>query len=452
MISPDKLNKYSKKCLELVEVNNINHVFINDDIIKQPFIKKLYETINNTTTYDCQYDKVTIKKTHQKKYPLIYLIYKRLYEMNQLKAFLRTFQTTDCEFIDLLVSNVIDFTNFFFIFSQNQYKLSSLQKHYFKDYLNDGLMLEYFKQLYECPENKCKLHDLLYNNPFMSLDIQMYGESNDLVLCHCKTNNINLMFYCKKEYTDNEIKKIINKIITIAQIVSKMANSTTMINIVILYSPIKKYIWNNYNNICPINSNSGSSIKYNIINIWRKEELCKVLFHELIHYFNLDQYNTFIDSNLDNYIYLKINVNGKINSCEAFTEFLAIIYHTTFILYQSNISINRFNQLINKEIAFSLIQIKKILDHYFYKDLIDLQNNNIILNQTTSVFSYYILKCFLLLNMEKMLENDDKINQIKDIFDSMFSNKIVNDIISGIIVNGTYFMQRTLRMSCIELV
>ena len=74
------------------------------------------------------------------------------------------------------------------------------------------------------------------------------------------------------------------------------------------------------------NINSGSTLPGSFITLWRREELHKVLIHELIHYLNIDMYNyqykfyiLYKDIKLDNH---------KCNPNEAYTEFIAILIFT----------------------------------------------------------------------------------------------------------------------------
>jgi hypothetical protein len=133
--------------------------------------------------------------------------------------------------------------------------------------------------------------------------------------------------------------------------------------------------------IGPKNINSGYT---NIVNkeilIWREEEFEKVIFHELIHFMDLDTRKvTFNDEKL------KINILQDKSYFEGFTDFWGILYHTIYL------------SVILKKSPNSLLQI----EYEFIKNQANLINKffnlgdwsiNKKLNQKSPAFSYFILK------------------------------------------------------------
>lgn len=165
-------------------------------------------------------------------------------------------------------------------------------------------------------------------------------------------------------------------------------------------------------NICPLNYkkrikyentilgpdeiNSG----YTIINpppilgeifIYRKEELNKVLIHELLHSLHFD-YN-FYNLN-DNNIFKTYNLNDNkhINSSEAIVDKYAIIINCIYNSLNYNYRI--FKEMMYYEKEFNKIQIAKILKHYNYTNITDIYriNNKHKFKQNTNLFSYFFLK------------------------------------------------------------
>jgi hypothetical protein len=212
----------------------------------------------------------------------------------------------------------------------------------------------------------------------------------------------------KISYKNKPSDKLINIIYSSVKLFQKLyGNKKVIISIAlteqkrILTTPI----------IGSINVNGGQT-DLRSIDIFRKEELIKVLMHELCHFYELDCEN--INNNQE--IVMK-NFNIKTNKIylsiqEAFTEYLAMLHHIAIISYYTKKSIRL---IYHYEKIFSLFQICKILNHYNFKKFEDLYKNKMI--QETNVFSYYIIKFFILYKMDNKcsLKNLNEILNDKEI-------------------------------------
>lgn len=147
--------------------------------------------------------------------------------------------------------------------------------------------------------------------------------------------------------------------------------------------------------------NSGSCQRGHekcIVNIWRKEEIIKVIFHELIHAFEYDN----IQDTDELLIFYKKRYNissDKINIPEAYTEIWANILNCFWLSqkikkkqYQS------FLKLLSIEREFAKFQCDKIF-HFT-----DLKKNIIDINKHTNVLSYYIIRCEIYDNLNEFLK------------------------------------------------
>ena len=153
----------------------------------------------------------------------------------------------------------------------------------------------------------------------------------------------------------------------------------------------------------PNEINSGLTYVENIHNgkivLFRKEEILKVLIHELIHSNRID--NILIKNNLNIDLNKLFCSNYNILLHEAVTETLATIIHTFYI------NILLLNKSLDKsimyEIYYSNYISSKIMNYYKITSIKDIIKNNNICNtefsQETNIFSYYILKNILLKNM-----------------------------------------------------
>lgn len=119
---------------------------------------------------------------------------------------------------------------------------------------------------------------------------------------------------------------------------------------------------------------------------------------------------------LSEYFCLKNDENININ--ETYTETLATIINLIFISLEIN---ENFNKMFEIELSYSILVMTSILRHYNYKDINELKRENKnckLLLQQTSVFNYYIMKPFMLININeyfnliKRCSNDYKFSEL----------------------------------------
>jgi len=154
------------------------------------------------------------------------------------------------------------------------------------------------------------------------------------------------------------------------------------------------------------------------IEIFRKEEVIKVLCHELAHDYKLDC--EMID-NFDPQIVKKFKIKTTIveqSINEGYTEFIGLIHHIAILSYYTNIHIWL---LYHYEKIWSLYQVCKILTHYKMKRFEDIYTTEF--KQGTNVFSYYIVKFFILYKYN----NTCSYKSFVDVMDDPEVIKIIND-------------------------
>jgi hypothetical protein len=185
-----------------------------------------------------------------------------------------------------------------------------------------------------------------------------------------------------------------------------------------------------------VNVNGGQTdlIK---IELFRREEIIKVLCHELCHFYELDCHS--IDKKKDK-ILENFNISGPnfLSINEAYTEYLAIMHHIAIISYYTNRSPILF---YHYEKIWSLYQVCKILDHYKLKKFEDLDSKEF--KQNTNVFSYYIIKFFMLYKLDNKCNYKNLINILND-------KEIISIINENIQLNHQNF-DDNLRMTLFEL-
>ena len=183
-----------------------------------------------------------------------------------------------------------------------------------------------------------------------------------------------------------------------------------------------------------VNVNGGQT-DGKTIELFRREEIVKVLCHELIHFYQLDCRS--IDNSqskiLDKFKIKTNNIDQSIN--EAYTEYLAKIHHIAIISFYTRKSPYL---IYHYEKIWSMYQVCKILKHYNMSKFDDLYKNKFV--QETNVFSYYIIKFFLLWKLDNKCSTPSLINILDD-----------QDIIKVIDENMNLKFDKNLRMTIFEL-
>jgi hypothetical protein len=262
------------------------------------------------------------------------------------------------------------------------------------------------------------LNKEVYNNTFIGLDIHQYIETNDLQYTHHLINNKhNIHIFTNV----NEKSPDINKIAEIIGFMENLARTYNLglppVKLTILYSNQKKRIDYNTDVINSRHVNSGSTYPGLSIFCWRKEELFKVLIHELFHYYKFDfsrndVYYPILEDRI-NSNFVKINGIDMIN--ESYTETMTILILNIYLSILENKN-NTYEKIIEKtrnkiktEISFLMYQVSKLIYISGGESYGDILNNNITINQTTSVRSYYLFKLLLLSNLDELLYNLDSL-------------------------------------------
>jgi hypothetical protein len=323
---------------------------------------------------------------------------------------------------------------------------------------------KYYDILYNPTTTRKKLHDLLYKNPFVFLDIIHCAETYNLIYNEYHDNKNLIITNIFSYHIENKEKPNILLVVQIINFFRTISKKNMNIDLTIFFSNQKRYLpdKNEKKLLTPENINAGVTLSGDYVYVWRKEEFYKVLIHELIHYFSID----FHDLNMHQIEKIRdniININGEDAANEAYTEILAITIHS--VLY-SIIHKMDFSEIINYEIVFTHLQIAKIINFFGGKTYEDLYN--IQINQKTSVVSYVIIKGMLLNNYDKILKHFDehfysdkktKFKDYKNIYSDVVNNKLLNkdlinhflNIIKNMKEGENDDIMKTMRMCMFEL-
>lgn len=201
----------------------------------------------------------------------------------------------------------------------------------------------------------------------------------------------------------NQWKDLLKLLYWRVNFMREIANNKKPLVIWIYPSDYKKQLPKN-KVITPDDINSGSTTTYlgknenGIIYIWRKEEILKVLIHELIHSFNID----------------KNDPSPK----EAYVELRALEANIILELLERQLPLTNVNTLYNYEKIFSVEQSKKI---------------NNYTDKNTNIKAYINEKGRLLHNMNKKEWDEYVINT--EIKNPLVNKKSLRFTISDVILN-----------------
>lgn len=461
------ISKYSKKIINFFDnntdinfdlklnekINYDNHQII---IYLQKLIKSTYKL-----QYEYKMETSDVLKIHdQNEYPLMYIFFIKLNQTNLYNV--------------PEINNFYEFTKWY---KRNQHSINlnsikSKIETYVKSETNkDDMLLQIYDLMYNHKGHRSNLHKILYENHFMPLDVQHYVESIDMKKCVITSNDYLLTIYNPDDNVlDTEfINRIIHIIYVMIGIAKNASSHKTTLNkpdITLILTSQKKLINEMYDDgvLSAYNINSGASIPTVNVIIWRKEEIYKVLIHELIHFFEFD-FHLFHEG----YNKLKKNITETYNisdiDCpnESYTECFATVIHSVFTAEKLNL---RFSKIFRYELLFTLFQVSKCLSFFGITNVDQLGYKKI--RQTTSVFSYFVIKSMLIFNLNKVFDfirNDIKNIKITDkipefnilikncatdeYFDTLqlFLNKYHNNKNS----NKNDFVNKTMRMTCFQL-
>lgn len=199
-------------------------------------------------------------------------------------------------------------------------------------------------------------------------------------------------------------------------ILNKLEKCDKDLNLFLIESSKKKMKPKDGRDFTSDNVNTGVTFiyffeSYRDIYIFREEEMLKVLIHELVHFYDLDQKT--IKTDIEHDLNELFNLRGKsINVNESFTDTYACILNLLIYcslktkLERQSYSwyVRECNKAFKREHKFILEQSINILKHNGYQMI----NGRIVptreISETTSVTSYYILKAIVFCDINMFLK------------------------------------------------
>lgn len=422
-------SKYSSKIESFL--SNINPSIRLDPIShKSQVITKIYDSVRRSIekNHTIKIEETSIlKPMHIKdQYPMSYILFRCLTELNLMDQILiHTPNLSDFrDFVDWHREN-IEFVNFDKI-HQLMEKLSDsrIDTNDVKDQIE--ILIDVYRSMFRTTGPRKILHDAVYENKFISWDVQY-----DLESCTLKYTKYLIddkhsvcVFAPVKDLDQVEGPdiEIVAMLIGLMENLAIDDRKTTVpvVNLTVMFSNQKKNVYPKTKILCCDNLNSGSTYPGRSITCWRREEFYKVLIHELFHYYSFDFFssNQYYKQLEDMILIPAIEGTDMLN--ESYTESSTIII-LSIVQYINDVYLiekkvpeidvkftKYIDQFIRKEITFVLFQIAKILVIFDCDDVDDYINKRITICQNTSFRSYFIIKMLLLSNVTETLEMMDK--------------------------------------------
>ena len=147
---------------------------------------------------------------------------------------------------------------------------------------------------------------------------------------------------------------------------------------------------------------SGATYRYRkLIVLTKKEEIIKLLFHELVHYAELDNLLMNVD------IEKKWSIDKSINLSEAYTEYIAVLLCTAYsAIFSSTINnssndniVAIYEKMINIELKYSYLLSASVLKFYdlSHRTLRGFFENKIpIISSPICIWEYVLIRTILL--------------------------------------------------------
>lgn len=223
---------------------------------------------------------------------------------------------------------------------------------------------------------------------------RLYNMKHEKTLTY-KGIEISYSFYDKR-LNKKYAKFFVGYLCFLINLLDSYGSLTKKLKLILINYDGKKYIPDD-DIFKSIHVNSGLtycySDEYAEIIIYRKEEMAKVLIHEMIHFYNIDSKYVYGEEKLNNFFCL----NGKnVNVNEAFTETFAclinIVIYTILQKKQTLLTNLVTEQKHSRSQAYKVLKIAKFNTNCINKN-----------KESTHAISYYVIKSILIDNVEDFL-------------------------------------------------
>ena len=207
--------------------------------------------------------------------------------------------------------------------------------------------------------------------------------------------SVYLNIHCK----DENIDELLYHILEILKFMMSIDDNKRSFKLHIYLTDYKKSLSRGI--YTPEGVNSGSTDRNHSIVIWRKEDILKVLIHEIIHLLGFDNLED-TDDIIDHYN-KKYNLgNKKLNIYEAYTEIWALLIHSYYLAWVTQKTLT--TKISVKELFLDYVLIEKYWCNELGGKLLGFFKIGEDVDKRTNTTSYYIIKTEILNDLKGFLE------------------------------------------------
>ena len=253
-------------------------------------------------------------------------------------------------------------------------------------------------------------------------DVKTHIEDTELsgktCIFNIKGHRIQVNIFSGSHINDSYFKKIYLWLLVALEFSTRKCSQ--QLSIYLYFTDLEKEIPVANHSIDRIHVNTGFTFPCktkNEINIYRKEEWFKVLIHESFHNLGLD-FSHQDCSRIDRQILSLFPVKSEVRLCETYCEIWAEIINILFIVFYTTknhenpeLLLKQTERMLDYERVFSVFQCAKVLKHMgiSYTELFEKTDKAHMIRkmrykENTPVLSYYIIKSFLMYNVNSFLE------------------------------------------------
>ena len=207
--------------------------------------------------------------------------------------------------------------------------------------------------------------------------------------------SVDLNIHCKNENID----ELLYHILEVLKFMMSVDDNKKSFSLHIYLTDYKKSV--SRGSYTPEGVNSGSTDRNNTIIIWRKEDILKVLIHEIIHLLGFDNVE---DSQeiIDHYNEKYRLGNKKLNVYEAYTEIWALLIHSYYLAIVTQKSLT--TKISVKELFLNYVIIEKHWCNELGGKLLGFFKVGEDIDERTNTTSYYIIKTEILNDLKIFLK------------------------------------------------
>lgn len=203
------------------------------------------------------------------------------------------------------------------------------------------------------------------------------------------------------------MKKLVKNVTLFVSMLNKLGtNKRDNVDLLLAYTGFKKRFPVKFTPLGPFHVNSGVTFRDSFCFVYRAEEMYKVILHELLHLYKIDEImpNIAFEERLAREFKVE-SESIALNEC--YNDALACLFIIALnaIMSDPDISFKRFFKTFRNDFRQNykyMIQVSSNILRFYRRMLLD--NKNTIMKEESHVFSYYLCKAAILRNLDDFID------------------------------------------------